>query len=105
MSCSKISLYVPPKRPQQDVINQIVKERNIALNIKDKKTRQLVTDGLASILDFLYMEPMPKNGFIVFAEGREIKVITPVNDEVGANTYRCDDHFYEPRRRIEGLVP
>jgi peptide subunit release factor 1 (eRF1) len=105
MKCTKISLYVPPKRPRQDILNQIVKERNIALNIKDEETRLAVTDGLAGIIDFLNSERMSKNGFIVFAEGREIKVITPVNDKVGANAYRCDDHYYEPHRRIEGLVP
>ena len=105
MSCTKISLYVPPKRPQQDVLKQIVDERNTAMSIKNKKTRQLITDGLSGIIDYLNSEFVPDNGLIIFSEGRQIKVITPVNDKVGANAYFCDDHYHEPQRKIQGLIP
>ena len=96
MKCTKISLYVPPNRPQQDVINQMIKERNIALNIEDNETRQLVTDGLSGILDYLYSESIPKNGLIAFSEGREIKVLTPKDTPVTLNSSRCDTEYYKP---------
>jgi hypothetical protein len=45
------------------------------------------------------------NGLIIFAEGSVMRVIKPKGDKVGANAYYCDDHYHEPNRRIEGLVP
>jgi peptide chain release factor subunit 1 len=106
MSCTKISLYIPPKRPLSDVIAQLKHERGIASNIKDPETRQKLSYTLSHLIAYLLeQKETPTNGLIIFADSEDCKVIAPVNDTVGANAYRCDDHYYEPQRRIEGLVP
>lgn len=106
MSCTKISLYIPPKRPLSDVIAQLKHERGIATNIKDSETRGKLSYTLSHLIAYLLgRKETPPTGVIILADNENCKVIVPEADTVGANAYYCDDHFHEPRRRAEGLVP
>lgn len=100
-----ISLYIPPKRPPYDVINQLKEEYGTASNIKSDQTRTHVQDALVHIMQRLKLyRQFPDNGLIVFC-GYVPSPENPANEElkyyeivppkpVPTYLYRCDDHFH-----------
>jgi peptide chain release factor 1, archaeal and eukaryotic forms len=100
-----ISLYIPPKRPPYDVINQLRDEYGTASNIKSDQTRTHVQDALTHIMQKLKLyKQFPDNGLIVFC-GYVPSPENPANEElkyyeivppkpVPTYLYRCDDHFH-----------
>jgi peptide chain release factor subunit 1 len=96
MKCTKISLYIPPKRPLNDVIAQLKHEYGMATNIKDGDTREKVTRALTGIMERLKTTPLGEKGLIVFADWpKECQMIVPINP-VTINSYRCAEEYYKP---------
>ncbi|MGC8568833.1 MAG: peptide chain release factor aRF-1 [Nitrososphaeria archaeon] len=100
-----ISLYIPPKRPPYDVINQLKEEYGTASNIKSDQTRTHVQDALVHIMQRLKLyKQFPENGLIVFCgyvpspdnpanlELKYYEIVPP--KPVPTSLYRCDDHFH-----------
>ena len=100
-----ISLYIPPKRPPYDVINQLKEEYGTASNIKSDQTRTHVQDALVHIMQRLKLyKQFPENGPIVFCgyvpspdnpanlELKYYEIVPP--KPVPTSLYRCDDHFH-----------
>ncbi len=100
-----VTLYVPPKRPVYDVINQLRDEYGTASNIKSDQTRSHVQGALMHIMQKLKLyKQFPENGFIVFCgytpspenPADETLVYYEINPPKPVPTYlyRCDDHFH-----------
>lgn len=99
-----ISLYIPPKKPLYDVINNLKEEAGTASNIKSDTTRNHVLDALTRVTQRLKLyKNTPENGLIIFCgalpeDGPNTEVIRlyeivppkPINTYL----YRCDDHFH-----------
>jgi len=100
-----ISLYVPPRKPVYDVINQLRDEYGTASNIKSDQTRTHVQDALTHIMQRLKLfRQFPDTGIIIFC-GYVPSEINPADEElkyyeivpprpVTTYLYRCDDHFH-----------
>lgn len=99
-----ISLYIPPKKPIYDVINNLRDEAGTASNIKSDTTRNHVLDALTRVTQRLklYKNP-PENGLVIFCgalpvsgpntETIQIYEIVPPKP-INTYLYRCDDHFH-----------
>ncbi|MDG6939868.1 MAG: peptide chain release factor aRF-1 [Nitrososphaerota archaeon] len=99
-----ISLYIPPKKPLYDVINNLREEAGTASNIKSDTTRNHVLDALTRVTQRLklYKAP-PETGLVVFCgalpvagpntETIQIFEIVPPR-VINTYLYRCDDHFH-----------
>lgn len=100
-----ISLYVPPRKPVYDVINQLKDEYGTASNIKSDQTRTHVQDALTHIMQRLRLfKQFSDTGIIIFC-GYVPSDENPVDEElkyyeivpprpVLTYLYRCDDHFH-----------
>ncbi len=75
-----VSLYVPPKKPIYDVVNELKDEYGTASNIKSDTTRTHVQDALTRIMQKLklYKQP-PDTGLIIF--GGSLPVEGSTKDE------------------------
>ena len=94
MSYNKISLYIPPRRPINEVIGQLQSEIDIAQNIKSDEIKTSVINSLINIINHLNVCRFPKNGLIIFAgPNNEFHHLEP-KKPIEINLYRCDDHFY-----------
>lgn len=99
-----ISVYIPPKKPIYDVINNLRDEAGTASNIKSDTTRNHVLDALTRVTQRLklYKNP-PENGLVIFCgalpvsgpntETIQIYEIMPPKP-INTYLYRCDDHFH-----------
>src|SRR5579884_2828014 len=82
-----ISLYIPPKKPLYDVINNLKEEAGTASNIKSDTTRNHVLDaGLV-----IFCGALPENG--PNTETIQLYEIIPPRP-INTYLYRCDDHFH-----------
>ncbi|MEM0287555.1 MAG: peptide chain release factor aRF-1 [Nitrososphaerota archaeon] len=99
-----ISLYIPPKKPLYDVINNLREEAGTASNIKSDTTRNHVLDALTRVTQRLKLyKTVPENGLVIFCgalpvsgpntETIQIFEIVPPRP-INTYLYRCDDHFH-----------
>ena len=94
LAYTKISLYIAPRRPLEDVIYQLKHERQEAEHIKDEDTRQKVTYTLTHLIAYLLGgKETPPNGVIIFADNERCTVKIP-DKPLTINAYRCDNHFH-----------
>ncbi|MBN1159654.1 MAG: peptide chain release factor 1 [Candidatus Diapherotrites archaeon] len=99
-----ISLYIPPKYPRSDIMNQLTTEVGQAGNIKSARTRKAVQGALNRIINWIKTTDykIPENGIAIFsgtlerdAGGEKIELYTIVPPEpVTSRIYRCDSEFY-----------
>src|SRR5579884_3965070 len=62
-----ISLYIPPKKPLYDVINNLKEEAGTASNIKSDTTRNHVLDALTRVTQRLKLyKNVPDTGLVIF---------------------------------------
>ena len=81
MKCRKISLYVPAKRPIDDVIAMLKQESSIAQNIKDSETRDQLTKTHNMIIERIRDLDITRSGLVVFADYPHIHMnINPKKD-------------------------
>jgi peptide chain release factor subunit 1 len=99
-----ISLYIPPKKPLYDVINNLRDEAGTASNIKSDTTRNHVLDALTRVTQRLKLyKNVPETGLVIFCgalpvngpntENIQIYEIVPPRP-INTYLYRCDDHFH-----------
>lgn len=93
----KISLYIPPRRPLEDVIGQLRNEFEMLNNMKDDEARWNIQETIFKIIGLLRQAIRDKhklpNGLIIFADIHGMETIEPLKFTVDINLYRCDDHF------------
>lgn len=99
-----ISLYIPPRKPIYDVINNLKDEAGTASNIKSDTTRNHVLDALTRVMQRLKLyKSVPPTGLVIFCgalpengpntETIQIYEIVPPRP-INTYLYRCDDHFH-----------
>jgi peptide chain release factor subunit 1 len=99
-----ISLYIPPKKPLYDVINNLKEEAGTASNIKSDTTRNHVLDALTRVTQRLKLyKNVPDTGLVIFCgalpengpntETIQLYEIIPPRP-INTYLYRCDDHFH-----------
>ncbi|MEM3637847.1 MAG: peptide chain release factor aRF-1 [Conexivisphaerales archaeon] len=99
-----ISLYIPPKKPLYDVINNLKEEAGTASNIKSDITRNHVLDALTRVTQRLKLyKNIPETGLVIFCgalpedgpntETIQLYEIVPPKP-INTYLYRCDDHFH-----------
>ena len=100
-----VSLYIPPKKPITETLNQLKQEYAIANNIKLDYDRYRIHKVLGEIINYLKeyddddtKKKYDENGLIIFCgyvEGDKLELypILP-SKPVKLNLYRCDNHFY-----------
>jgi len=115
-----ISYYIPANYDLSKVLEHLSYEYSTAQNIKDKTTRQNVSDAIAKIINYLKgFKKIPENGLVIFCGN--------VSDELGKTDirlwaleppeplnirlYRCDSKFvvdplkeYLEPKQIYGLI-
>jgi peptide chain release factor subunit 1 len=91
----KISFYLPPYRPIPDAVGQLKFEMGMATNIKDDAVRGKILDGLRTVIDKLTgMNKVPDNGVVIFANGRDSRIVIP-EKPLQVNAYFSDDEYVE----------
>ncbi|MBU2637506.1 MAG: peptide chain release factor aRF-1 [Nanoarchaeota archaeon] len=97
-----VSVYIPAGYDLNKIINHVFQEQGTASNIKDKTTRQHVTDSLERMIRHLRLfKQTPPNGLAVFAgdasdrEGKPDIQAWSIEPPVPINTrlYRCEQTF------------
>lgn len=102
-----ISLYIPPEKGLQSVVQRLQSEQAESENIKSKSTRQGVQRALTLAINELYgIDGMPENGIVVFAgvdrDGDEYAETIAPSHPVDSFVYHCDSEFRtEDLREIE----
>jgi peptide subunit release factor 1 (eRF1) len=87
---ARLELHVPPKRPLQDVIQQLSLERGSASNMKPGRNKDEVTLLLTRVLGYLKgRKDIPPNGFILIANNEGFDIQLP-DKPVDRNSYRMD---------------
>jgi len=99
-----ISLYIPPKKPLYDVINNLKEEAGTASNIKSDTTRNHVLDALTRVTQRLKLyKDIPDTGLVIFCGAlpengpntETIKLYEIIPPRlINTYLYRCDDHFH-----------
>ena len=88
-----VSLYVPPDRQLQGVIDRLRDEIGQAGNIKDRSNRHAVEGALTMALNAVRaLKELPTNGLVVFAGLSEAQVINPP-EPVEHYVYECGPAF------------
>lgn len=92
----KISLYIPPGRPLEEVVMQLRNEFQTANGIKDDETRWNVQETLLKIVGMLRLaikenKKLP-TGVAIWADVHGMETMEPAKP-ITINLYRCDDHF------------
>ncbi|QZA89416.1 peptide chain release factor aRF-1 [Salinarchaeum sp. IM2453] len=98
-----VSIYVPPDKRINEIVQHVTTEHSEAANIKSKQTRTNVQDALSSIKARLqYYDEPPENGMVLFSGavdsggGRTdmvTKVLENPPDPIQSFRYHCDSHF------------
>ncbi|MEF8830602.1 MAG: peptide chain release factor aRF-1 [Halobacteriales archaeon] len=98
-----VTIYVPPDKRIDDVVNHVTQEHSEASNIKSKQTRTNVQSALKSIKDRLrYYDDPPENGMVLFSGavdtgGGRSDMVTKVLEDppqpIESFRYHCDSSF------------
>lgn len=91
---SMVSLYVPPDRALQLVIDRLRDEMGQAENVKSRVNRQSVVSALTMALNEVRsINKMPPNGFALFAEEGRVRLIDNPPEPIESYLYECGPSF------------